>query len=174
MNPKTNNYPKLPIITGNNRERVFTKHWSNLPLHLNRNEMALLSFITHQARADNGFRYSGLLIKKYILAVKYANQEYNGGKEGKSRLPNDLSVTVSVVKGWFESLVEGGWIISHDKKWEFVINPMLTYVPSYVGKGEYGELSEIYQEQPRDVAEKLKSIVKPKLAQKKSNHLYWG
>lgn len=173
MNPKTNKYPRLPILTGNNKERVFTKHWSNLPLHLNRNEMALLSFITHQARADNGFRYSGMLIKKYILAVKYANQEYNEGKEGKSRLPNDLSVTVSVVKFWFESLVEGGWIMSGDEKWEFVINPMLTFVPNYVGKGEYGELCEMYQTHPRDVGAKLKAIVKPKIEQKKDKLLYW-
>lgn len=170
MNIKTKSFPYLPAISGNNKERVFTKHWANLPLHLNRNEMALLSFITFTSRADNTFKYSLVLFKKYIKAVGYANEEYS--KSNRKRLPNDLTVTPMHVKFWFERLVENGWIIGMGKK-DYMINPMLTYVPMYVSKGHYQEACLIYKSRPADVVGYLIGIVRPKIIAKKSNHAYW-
>ena len=174
MKVKTTKYPKLPQITGNNKERVFTKHWSNLPLHLNRNEMALLSFITYQAKADNSFKYSGLLLKKYTLAVKYANQEYNSADMGKKmRLPNNLSVSAAFIRFWFERLVENGWILGVEG--DYVVNPILTYVPAYVNKEQYREMCLVYAKRPADVVGMIKGIVEPKIKSKKSKsqHVYW-
>jgi len=107
MKAKTLKYPSLPYVTGNNKDRVFTKHWANLPLHLNRNEMALLSFVTFQAKADNTFKYSMKLIKKYTMAVRYANEEYNVVR--RSRMPNELTITPTHVKVFIPNLFRAIW-----------------------------------------------------------------
>jgi len=172
MKAKTLKYPSLPYVTGNNKDRVFTKHWANLPLHLNRNEMALLSFITFQAKADNTFRYSVKLIKKYIAAVKYANEEYNP-EERKIRMPNELTVNSNYVKFFFESAVENGWILNTNVKGEYMVNPMLTYVGKYVTQEQYQLLCLNYKVRPADVVEGFKGIVNPKIKQKKNSHIYW-
>lgn len=175
MNIKTNNYPHLPPITGNNKERVFTKHWANLPLHINPNEMAILSFLAYQAKADNTFKYSVELLQRYVKAVRYANDEYNPSGKKRLRMPNGLATTPGFIKLFMDLMIDHGWLLSTTVKNVYMINPMLTYVPYYVGKEQYKEMCLLYKARPADVVEYFKGIVNGKVNSKKGKnaHIFW-
>ena len=136
--------------------------------------MALLSFLTFQAKADNTFRYSLMLFAKYKKAIEYANEEY--GERKKMRMINDLTTTAGYIKFWFDRLVEKGWIIGMGGK-NYMVNPMLTYVEKYMNVGEYREMAIMYKKHPADVAEYFKERVEAKVKSKKklskNVHLYW-
>lgn len=175
MNIKNTKYPILPEITRNNKYRVFTKHWANLPLHMDKNEMAILSFLTYQAKADNTFKYSIELIHKYAKAIKYANEEYNPAYKNRIRMPNGLATTPMFIKYFIEELINKGWLLWAGKNNVYMINPMLTYVQFYVNNEQYKEMCIIYQSRPADVVEYFMGIVNPKIKSKKekNNHVYW-
>lgn len=133
------NLPYFPILEAHKSNRVITKHFTNLPLYLNPNNFALLTWLIYQSKADNSVKYSTKLLQKYSSAVMEANKEYC---KNKSVL---LLTSLPSARLTFQTLIQKGYLLPSHLKGYFVINPLLSYREEYIKPSEYRELCKDYQ-----------------------------
>lgn len=129
-------YPYFPELQGINRTRVMTKHFTNLSLYLDRDKLSFIHFLVYQSSQDNTIVYSGHLLSKYREAVLKAQEMYGKGVT--------LVVSEKSLRRMFADLIINGYLLVNYKKFEYTLNPMLTYRAEYIRSGEYKEMCNTY------------------------------
>jgi len=129
-------YPYFPELQGINRTRVMTKHFTNLSLYLERDKLSFIHFLVYQSSQDNTIIYSSHLLAKYREAVLKAQEMYGKGVS--------LLVSEKTLRRLFSQLITEGYLLVNYKKFEFTLNPMLSYRAEYIRAGEYKELCKSY------------------------------
>ena len=59
----------LPKLTADKRNRVVTKHFTNLAMYLERNELSLLNWLVYQSDVNNVF----IRLKKALASLQSTN-----------------------------------------------------------------------------------------------------
>ena len=108
----------LPKLTADKRNRVVTKHFTNLAMYLERNELSLLNWLIYQSDVNNVFNYNSKLLLMYRQAVIEANKEYNGKK--------DIKISLTFIRHCLKNLIESGYILPMEEN-KFIINKSLTF-----------------------------------------------
>lgn len=172
QNTTTKSLPNYPSLKVGKTRRVFTKHFTNLPLWLSADEVSLLSWLCYQSMADNTFKYNTDLLRKYKDSVDYAKQEYSGGN------PNMVLGNILNSRHVLKRLIEKGFIFQTGIKNKLMINPMLTYAAEVVSVKKYDDVTDLYQlVQKQSITlisftEYYSNLVGDFLSQKKKNYKY--
>jgi hypothetical protein len=166
----TKSLPHYPSLKVGKTRRVFTKHFTNLPLWLSADEISLLSWLCYQSMADNTFKYSTDLLNKYKESVEYAKQEYSGGN------PNMVLGSILNSRHVLKRLIEKGLIFQTGTKNKLMINPALTYPAEIINAKKYDEMSYLYQcttvDNLHEFTDYYTNLVSSFLSQKKKNYKY--
>ena len=119
-----------------------TKHFCNLPLYLNPNHYALLSFLVYQSNYDGTITYSNSVLLQYQKAVKDALIAYNsvGGEEFNQPLFTSLPKT----REYFKFLVNNSFLLHTSENRVFLINPSLAFSKLYVDAKFYNDWVKNY------------------------------
>lgn len=133
---QTENVPKLPELASNKCSRLITKHYTNLGLYLNQNELVLFNWLVYQTSIDNTFTYSTQLLRRYNKSVLDARIFY-GIKN------NGVKITIKFAREILISLIKKGYIFRY-KGDKMIINPMLVYYQHYPRK-DYIKFTRDYQ-----------------------------
>lgn len=166
-NTRPKSLPNFPELEMGKRNRIFTRHFTNLHLWLSQDEISLLSWLCYhpELRADNTIKYSEMLLKQYSRAVKFAFDEYDTNNYC------NISVVVARLRIIFKQLIEKGLLLPADGL--HMINPMITYNPSVVNNKNYTVFMKEYQEaSPDQVVNKFSILVRKFLESKKKNYTY--
>ena len=121
--------PYFPVLKSGKINKTITKHFTNLHLYLDRDKLALLTWLIYECAADNTFKYSHVLVERYPAAISAAEKQY--------RAKSNLNVSVKKIRDAFSGLILGGYILPTFDKSIFLLNPMLSYRPEYLNKREY-------------------------------------
>ncbi len=132
--------PYFPILEAHKSNRVITKHFTNLPLYLNPNHFALLTWLIYQSKADNSIKYSTKLLLKYTATLLQCEQEYKDGNT-----VGRLFTSLPFLRVSFQYLIKQGYLLPSHLKGYFVINPLLSYREEYIRPNEYKAICEEYQ-----------------------------
>ena len=132
--------PYFPILEAHKSNRVITKHFTNLPLYLNPNHFALLTWLIYQSKADNSVKYSTKLLLKYTATLLQCEQEYKDGN-----MVGRLFTSLPFLRVSFQYLIKQGYLLPSHLKGYFVINPLLSYREEYIKPAEYRGICEQYQ-----------------------------
>lgn len=132
--------PYFPILEAHKSNRVITKHFTNLPLYLNPNHFALLTWLIYQSKADNSVKYSTKLLLKYTATLLQCEQEYKDGNT-----VGRLFTSLPFLRVSFQYLIKQGYLLPSHLKGYFVINPLLSYREEYIRPSEYAEICRSYQ-----------------------------
>lgn len=127
--------PYFPELTGSKTTRVITKHFTNLAMYLDPELFALLSWLIYQSKADNSFKYSTQLLRKYSEAIKGCEKTYGSRR---------LSVDVKRIRVNLKALIQSGHLLPTNIKNTFIINPMLSYRSEYITSDEYKTACRYY------------------------------
>lgn len=125
---ETNQFWDFPILSPGGTGRILTKHYTNLTLIIDFNELALLSWLIYQSNHDNSFKYTSNLILRYTATIKLIRSKY---KVRKKLLISSYSIRKILIK-----LIQRGFLLRTTTAKLFLINPCLTYSKLYV-KGKY-------------------------------------
>lgn len=131
---KTLSLPDFPAT--NKTTRVVTKHFTNLAMYLERDQLSLLNWLVYNCGMDNKIKYSTVLLQRYAKSVEMVQYHY-GSKVS-------LRASVPLVRKEFQHLIEVGYVISYGD--EFFLNPMLSYQADYVTAKEYKIICAITDE----------------------------
>lgn len=118
QNTKTLRHPNFPTLVADKRNRVITKHFTNLAMYMDINQLSLLNWLVYQSDVNNAFTYNSKLLIMYRQAVIEANKEYNGKKE--------IKISLTFIRSCLKNLIENGYILP-TKENEFTINKSLTF-----------------------------------------------
>lgn len=121
--------PDLPELVANKQNRIFTKHFTNLPMYLNPNYVALLNWLVYQSKADGTIVYSSKLLRAYSKSVMEANKHYNGMqvKNKFTKKPNNLITSITSVRHDFKKLIEAGYLWPTKTNNKYLISPILVF-----------------------------------------------
>jgi hypothetical protein len=112
-------------------DKVFTRHFCNLHLHLDRTELALITWLPYMSNHLNVFEYSTKLMEQFKKASIRADELYKRGER--------YGITVHRSSNAFVSLIEKGLVIRlSDGK--YIVSPFLVYHKTHEGK----EIQERY------------------------------
>lgn len=153
--------PDLPELVSSKHNRVFTKHFTNLPMYLNANYVALLNWLVYQSKVDGTVMYSSKLLRAYTKSVQEANKHYNGMqvKNKFSKKPNNLVVSITSVRHDFQKLIETGYLWPTRIKNKYMISPMLLYHNRAMKQSDYKIVCAEYRSIGKtDVNEKLRQL----------------
>lgn len=137
-NLTTESLPYFPMLGVGKTNRTITKHFTNLHLYLDRDKLALLTWLLYECAADNSIEYSHQLVLRYSAAISAAEKQYN--------TKANLNVSVKKIRDAFRGLILGGYILPTFDKSIFLLNPMLSYRTEYVSKKEYKKCCDVYQD----------------------------
>jgi len=172
MNPKlisssrTKSLPNFPVLKVGNHRRCFSKHFTNLPLWLSADEVAMINWLCYRLSADNTFEHSTKLLNQYSMSILEARDEYKSVEYG-------LKTITTAARRCMRGLIEKGLILHTNKRGVFMVNPMLTYECDVVNKKAYNEIMEVYQSGDVDkVVELFSKLVSNFLQSKKKNYIY--
>lgn len=124
INVETKSLPYFPILEAYKHNRIITKHFTNLSMHLDHESYVLLAWLVYESAADNTFHYSGKLLLRYKAAVLAANKEYNNAIQFK--MINGISTTQFNLRAIVCRLIENGYLIQMNSR-KLIINPRLVY-----------------------------------------------
>lgn len=124
----------LPVLSVKKNNRVITKHFTNTALYLSQDLFSLFVWLVYQSEADNTFKYSDLMLKRYVKSISAAESIY-GAKGG-------LSKDVKQVRVSFLWLVDKGYLMAVGEG-VFMVNPMFSF-HRRVTNLKYKEVSEKY------------------------------
>lgn len=133
--------PYFPILEAHKSNRVITKHFTNLPLYLNPNHFALLTWLIYQSKADNSVKYSTKLLLKYTATLLQCEQEYKDGNT-----VGRLFTSLPFLRVSFQYLIKQGYLLPSHLKGHFVINPLLSYREEYIKPTEYRDICKEYND----------------------------
>jgi hypothetical protein len=115
----------FPQLMQRRTGRVFTKHYVNMTLIIDPNYLSLFSYLVYQSAADNTFIYSSFLLEQYKQTVKAAADKYQVCNPYlTTSLPNARKHMI-----W---LIQNGFVLPCTRKYQYLINPNLTYSRLYV------------------------------------------
>lgn len=140
----TEQLPNLPALSGNKTSRVVTKHFTNLAMFLQADELALLNWMIYQCHADNTIDYRQSMLERYGRTIAELHNEYNGVQVAGKFMHYDLKVSPRTVREVMIRLIKKGYVLSDGLI--MMVNPMLTYRGDYVSRAEYESLCNSYQE----------------------------
>ena len=165
----TRTLPKFPVLSVGKTRRITTKHFTNLPLWLSQDEVAMINWLVYRLSADNTFKYSVGLLNQYSMSVLKAREEYQSPDK------NLKTITTSVRKSLL-GLIEKGLILSTGKSKYYMLNPMLTYPCDIVTRKAYKSVMEMYQstspDKINDFTDYFSKLVADFLESKKINYIY--
>ena len=127
-----------PELSQGSYGRVLTKHFTNLGMILESNELSLLSFLIYQSKIDGSIVFTSALMHKYSQAVKASQKLYNSPKRLKLSLPN--------TRRCFKTLAAKGLLLHYNHK-TYIINPNLTFSKQYVKTTFYRDWCKKYRQQ---------------------------
>ena len=164
---KTLSLPKFPELVVGKSSRRMTKHYCNLALWLEADELAVINWLTYQLRADNTFMYSTRLLEQYKSAAEAASKVY---------LINDVYAELKYTRFVLKRLISLGLIMETSTRNKFMLNPLLSYEPEIVNRKQYAEVCKKYQSlSPDKVVEftdHFTTLVSKFLESKKKNYKY--
>lgn len=139
--------PNFPPLTSSKTTRLVTKHYTNLAMYEERSQFSFLTWLIYQSDADNSVYIDQFTIKRYRHAVMLAMKEY--------KAPKRVNYSIDSVRGGFKELLSKGYLFPTNKPKVYLINPMLSYSPIYVGRDRYNEFQNRYQgiESPEQLSE---------------------
>ena len=166
-NAQTESLPKFPILAVGKTKRLVTKHFTNLALWLQEDQLALMNYLIYQTQADNTFVYSTKLLVQYSNSMYAAQKEYSSS----ARKPS-----VGLMRLHLEALIRKGMIFQTGVKNKLMISPMLTYCPDIINSKQYNVVQEMYQvsspEKIHVFTDYFSKLVKQFLESKKKNYTY--
>jgi hypothetical protein len=92
---KTLSLPDFPAT--NKTTRVVTKHFTNLAMYLERDQLSLLNWLVYNCGMDNRIKYSTVLLQRYAKSVDEVQHHYGS----KVR----LKASVQGIRGVLEGLI---------------------------------------------------------------------
>ena len=128
--------PNLPMLKANKMNRVVTKHFCNLVLYMEKNELALLTWLIYQTDIKNIFEYNSSLLRRYRQSIINANEEY-GTK-------SDLKTSLIYIRYQLKKLIELGYVLPINEK-KYIINPLLTFHPESLTTKKWHLISKMYE-----------------------------
>jgi len=163
---RTKSLPNFPVLKVGNHRRCFSKHFTNLPLWLSADEVAMINWLCYRLNADNTFEHSTKLLNQYSMSIIEARDEYKSVEYG-------LKTITTAARRCMRGLIEKGLILHTNKRGVFMVNPMLTYECDIISKKSYNEIMEVYQGRDvNKVVELFSSLVSTFLQSKKKNYIY--
>ena len=164
---KTLSLPKFPELVVGKSSRRMTKHYCNLAMWLDVDELAVINWLTYQLRADNTFMYSTRLLEQYKRAMDAARDVY---------FKNDSCSHHIYTRRVLKRLISLGLILHTSIRNKFMLNPLLSYEPEIVNRKQYAEVCKKYQSlSPDKVVEftdHFTTLVSKFLESKKKNYKY--
>lgn len=138
----TTAFPYMPPLTGNKTSRVVTKHFTNLPMYMDLDELALINWLVYQVGADNTFEYTSRLCDLFSMAIVEANKEY---RQIEDKVPHlQVQRSPKIIRENLIKLIEKGYVFSVGQKL-LMLSPMLTYRADYITAKEYDDICNKYQ-----------------------------
>lgn len=128
-------FPYFPELATHKTSRIFTKHYTNLFIYMNQNELSLLTWLVYESGPDNTIDFNIDLVRRYRASVFAAIKQYKSTRR--------VNTSINAIKSDFKCLVIGGYLLAVDGS-EYLINPMLTHV-NYLNKKQYKEVQSKYQ-----------------------------
>ena len=163
---QTKSLPNFPILKSGKSRRICTKHFTNLPLWLSQDEVAMINWLMYRISADNTFKYSVGLLNQYSMSVLKAREEYQSPDK-------NLKTITTLVRRCLLGLIEKGLILNTGKSKYYMLNPMLTYEVDVINKKAYAEIMELYQQgNIEEITCKFSKLVADFLESKKKNYIY--
>lgn len=165
----TESLPYFPILEVGKTRRVITKHFCNLALWINEDELGIIHFLVYQSLADNTFKYSTHLLMQYREAYFAARIQYSCA---------DRRPTIGMLRFNLEQLIKKGLVLQTGKKGKLMINPLLTYSADVINNKKYKEIQELYQIAQKESVSLLSftnyytRLVSEFLESKKKNYKY--
>lgn len=135
--------PDLPRIVPNKRNRIYTKHFTQLMMWEDRDMVAMLNWLVYVSRIDGSVLYSTQLLRKYGMTVIEANRHYF--PERSSKEPNGLKTNKTAARITFLKLIERGLLWPTSVKNRYLISPMLCYHCKAFSVSEYELICKRYQ-----------------------------
>lgn len=127
---------ECPALSPGSSSRIFTKHYTNLVLCLEENELALFSFLIYQAETDNTIKYSTKLLLQYSKAVDLIGEKY------KAKI---LKISVPYTRPVFKRLIEQGLLLPTGNAKVYMVNPNFSYVEYAVMIKFYNSWTQLYR-----------------------------
>lgn len=134
--------PNFPTLEVNKRNRIVTKHFTNLYMYLPQHKLALLSWLIYQTKTDNSFIYSTNFLRLYRNTVLAVKEEYGILK---------INVSLTFLRQILKNLVEEGYILPMQNK-KFVINYMLTFHPKFITNKEWDKVCKSYLKMSKEIS----------------------
>lgn len=139
-----------PELSQGSYGRILTKHFTNLPIFLEPNQLSLLSFLIYQSKIDNTVVYTSALMLRYQQAVKASQKLYNSPKRLKISLPN--------TRRCFKELSSLGLILPYQHK-TYIINPNLSFSKQYVKATFYNAWCKKYMQAYENNDTNIQSLI---------------
>lgn len=133
---RTLRLPVFPLIAGKTTRKV-TKHFTNLPMYMDREKFSFLSWLVYQCAVDNTIEYKHFLLERYAKSIRQANEFYSPSQIKLKTFPQRLRAIL-------KELIEEGYVLSYNKR-TLLISPILTYAGHISGK-KHQKICERYLE----------------------------
>jgi len=166
---RTKSLPNFPVLKVGKHRRVMTKHFTNLPLWLSHDEVAMINWLVYRLSADNTFEHSTKLLNQYSMSILEARDEYKS-------LEYNLYTNTTTTRRCMRALIEKGLILHTNKRGVFMVSPLLTYAVDIINKKQYESIMEMYQHTSPDkitaFTDYFGKLVADFLESKKKNYTY--
>jgi hypothetical protein len=107
---------ELCLLPPKKQNKVVSKHFTNLSMCLPKINYALLNWLLYQSDVVGEFRYSTVMIRRFMDSVKLACEHYG--------FPDTLQLSMSSARYAFKDLIEWGLVVKMEGK-RFRINSAL-------------------------------------------------
>jgi len=104
---------ELCLLSPKKRNKVVSKHFTNLSLCLPKINYALLNWLLYESDGGGEFRYSTVMIRRFMESVKVACEYYG--------FPDTLQLSLSSARYAFKDLIEWGLVEKVEGK-RFILN----------------------------------------------------